>query len=262
MTIHIYWSMICWFLLDAQQISPDFGPKKNGVDGILASVEETWKSMWGSFIDFITGKSCRFVLFFSCFCRISLKHNYHLSLLVWLIDCWMTRNLFISCWLSIHLRICQIHQNTQLTFVKNCLSKYVHMVFCLHRRNGLGWVSYKFIFGGHYQFKFFISWCFLAWVDLKQSCLAFLFWSWSQTIRVSIHILYNYYLPSFIFRRKPITLTLAFPYLCYFFYRSKCSSFFDFGCHIQYICLIWIAMSFLLLLIFPTGIDFDTSHLY
>ncbi|XP_077211226.1 hapless 2 isoform X2 [Tasmannia lanceolata] len=34
--------------------------------------------------------------------------------------------------------------------------------------------------------------------------------------------------------------------------RSKCSSFFDFSCHIQYICFSWIALFGLLLAIFPT----------
>ncbi|XP_058085608.1 protein HAPLESS 2 isoform X2 [Magnolia sinica] len=35
--------------------------------------------------------------------------------------------------------------------------------------------------------------------------------------------------------------------------RSKCSGFFDFSCHIQYICLSWIALFGLLLAIFPTA---------
>lgn len=34
--------------------------------------------------------------------------------------------------------------------------------------------------------------------------------------------------------------------------RSKCSSFFDFGCHIQYICMSWVVMFGLLLAILPT----------
>ncbi|KAJ0964135.1 hypothetical protein J5N97_029257 [Dioscorea zingiberensis] len=36
--------------------------------------------------------------------------------------------------------------------------------------------------------------------------------------------------------------------------RNKCSSFFDFRCHIQYICMSWILMFGLLLAIFPTVI--------
>ncbi|XP_068638598.1 protein HAPLESS 2 [Aristolochia californica] len=36
--------------------------------------------------------------------------------------------------------------------------------------------------------------------------------------------------------------------------RGKCSSFFDFSCHIQYICLSWIVMFGLFLAIFPAGI--------
>ncbi|XP_020586729.1 protein HAPLESS 2 isoform X2 [Phalaenopsis equestris] len=34
--------------------------------------------------------------------------------------------------------------------------------------------------------------------------------------------------------------------------RSKCSSFFDFSCHLQYVCVSWILMLGLLLAIFPT----------
>uniref|UniRef100_M4FIF5 Generative cell specific-1/HAP2 domain-containing protein n=1 Tax=Brassica campestris TaxID=3711 RepID=M4FIF5_BRACM len=34
--------------------------------------------------------------------------------------------------------------------------------------------------------------------------------------------------------------------------RSKCSSFFDFSCHIQYVCLSWMVMFGLLLTLFPT----------
>ncbi|KAM7258327.1 hypothetical protein ACFE04_014068 [Oxalis oulophora] len=34
--------------------------------------------------------------------------------------------------------------------------------------------------------------------------------------------------------------------------RTKCSSFFDFSCHIQYICMSWVVMFGLLLAIFPT----------
>ncbi|KAI0495217.1 hypothetical protein KFK09_025367 [Dendrobium nobile] len=36
--------------------------------------------------------------------------------------------------------------------------------------------------------------------------------------------------------------------------RSKCSSFFDFSCHLQYVCVSWILMFGLLLAIFPTVI--------
>ncbi|KAF5954490.1 hypothetical protein HYC85_007346 [Camellia sinensis] len=36
--------------------------------------------------------------------------------------------------------------------------------------------------------------------------------------------------------------------------RRKCSGFFDFSCHIQYICMSWIVMFGLLLAIFPTGV--------
>ena len=35
--------------------------------------------------------------------------------------------------------------------------------------------------------------------------------------------------------------------------RRKCYSFFDFKCHIQYICMSWIVMFGLFLAIFPTG---------
>ncbi|KAH9777717.1 protein HAPLESS 2 [Citrus sinensis] len=35
--------------------------------------------------------------------------------------------------------------------------------------------------------------------------------------------------------------------------RRKCSSFFDFSCHIQYICLSWLVLFGLVLAIFPTG---------
>jgi hypothetical protein len=35
--------------------------------------------------------------------------------------------------------------------------------------------------------------------------------------------------------------------------RRKCYGFFDFRCHIQYICMSWIVMFGLLLAIFPTG---------
>ncbi|XVF10664.1 hypothetical protein REPUB_Repub07fG0201900 [Reevesia pubescens] len=35
--------------------------------------------------------------------------------------------------------------------------------------------------------------------------------------------------------------------------RRKCSGFFDFSCHIQYICMSWIVLFGLLLAIFPTG---------
>ncbi|KAJ0243171.1 Protein HAPLESS 2 [Hirschfeldia incana] len=34
--------------------------------------------------------------------------------------------------------------------------------------------------------------------------------------------------------------------------RNKCSSFFDFSCHVQYICLSWMVMFVLLLALFPT----------
>ncbi|KAI8546373.1 hypothetical protein RHMOL_Rhmol07G0112300 [Rhododendron molle] len=36
--------------------------------------------------------------------------------------------------------------------------------------------------------------------------------------------------------------------------RKKCSGFFDFSCHIQYICMSWIVMFGLLLAIFPAGV--------
>lgn len=35
--------------------------------------------------------------------------------------------------------------------------------------------------------------------------------------------------------------------------RSDCSGFFDFGCHIQYICISWVLLFGLLLTTFPTG---------
>ena len=38
--------------------------------------------------------------------------------------------------------------------------------------------------------------------------------------------------------------------------RQKCSSFFDFSCHIQYVCMSWMVMFGLLLAIFPTGNNF------
>nr|BAE71142.1 generative cell specific-1 [Lilium longiflorum] len=36
--------------------------------------------------------------------------------------------------------------------------------------------------------------------------------------------------------------------------RSKCSSFFNFRCHMQYICMSWILLLSLLLAVFPTGV--------
>ena len=42
-------------------------------------------------------------------------------------------------------------------------------------------------------------------------------------------------------------------FLSLFMNRTKCSGFFDFKCHIQYICMSWILMFGLLLAIFPTG---------
>lgn len=43
-------------------------------------------------------------------------------------------------------------------------------------------------------------------------------------------------------------------YICFLLLcRGKCSGFFDFSCHIQYICMSWIVLFGLLLAIFPTG---------
>lgn len=42
-------------------------------------------------------------------------------------------------------------------------------------------------------------------------------------------------------------------FLLCFYFRRKCYGFFDFKCHIQYICMGWIVMFGLLLAIFPTG---------
>jgi hypothetical protein len=44
---------------------------------------------------------------------------------------------------------------------------------------------------------------------------------------------------------------IPFPY--FLASRRKCYGFFDFRCHIQYICMNWIVMFGLLLAIFPTG---------
>lgn len=44
-------------------------------------------------------------------------------------------------------------------------------------------------------------------------------------------------------------------------HRSKCSSFFDITCHIQYICVSWILLFGLLTAIFPTGFIIYHLHL-
>ncbi|KAK8500572.1 hypothetical protein V6N12_037823 [Hibiscus sabdariffa] len=54
-----------------------------------------------------------------------------------------------------------------------------------------------------------------------------------------------------------ITGETCFPLL----FRRKCSGFFDFSCHKQYICMSWIVLFGLLLAIFPTGKTIRPSFL-
>jgi hypothetical protein len=44
--------------------STPFQPPKSSINGFFESIEGIWNKLWKSLADFITGKTCRYLLFF------------------------------------------------------------------------------------------------------------------------------------------------------------------------------------------------------